>query len=865
MNILYRAPLFDFDPSNEQEIEENWDKIVEAISVSSKSLFEEVSANKHKNLSPYVKKKVFKYILRGRYRATPFGKFAAVGIGEIGGYQKKQLDLDGVNSLENVAGDKANCKSGRLSYFLINDSFESWGYLRFLSYLFEDRRWGLVEIPKNETVEILIQNLRKSNSVTFETFSSWFEDPKDVMAEEIWRNLLELGILSSEQKIQASIRSSQKIKIDQVFNDRLTLPKEVYSKLKEFEDTAGQLFRQSHSSYCTSMRSWFSDKFDDRFVPLSLLSADHEFILGNFSKSKSIENEIDSLIEFPPNFWTSDSVDLRTYFNSQPISSNIFDFQIVFKVAGSNSMQLENIVCNRPFVYFGRFNRDEAIYKKEVEIRNQIYQNKDVIYAELRLFETELVDSICFTKQLFPRYITPIPDNSPDAIQLKDIEIGLDGDRFILVHKTLLKIIVPVVTHPLNGREISHPIMRLLWELEHQTQFRFLPYNLSRRLDISYIPCLKWGDITLQNRRWIVRSANTSNEMELRRWLEKKEIPSPIAVGYMDRELLLDWKKEMEFSILWLELSKWGKVNLMDPTWLGKSVFVSAQGKPIYPQFIAKSSKPKFESKLRRLINSIEHCDQDCLYFLIRINESNFIDFLTFWFDETILDFLKAEKIFWYYLVYPSQHQIQIRIRFLTLNEIQEKMLLNSIISKSKSDFQSFEIRPYYPEIKKYGRLDYRKSELLFHLESSFLMGFENDKGLKIIKINPAINALLLNELWESILSDHPLLIPVYEGCKARIKGLAHSDLKKIKGIWQESIKAGPLEEYQMKWIKAYSKIFLDHSVLNSGVEGALRLIYNHIHMQANRFFLNERKEYEDLIHFHLYKCLGKVIHCSKG
>jgi len=372
--------------------------------------------------------------------------------------------------------------------------------LRFLSYLCEDRRWGLVEIPKNETIEILIQNLKTSKSVTFETFSSWFEDSKDEMAEEIWGKMLELGILSCEQKIQSSIRSFQKIKIDQVFEDRLTLPNEVYTLIKEFEATAGQLFSQTSSSYFASLRGWFSDKFDDRFVPLSLLSVDHEFLTGSFLKARNFEKEIDQMMEFPPNFWTSESVDLRCFFESQPISNGIFDLQVVFKSVGNNSIQLENIVCNRPFVYFGRFNRDGGIYKKEVEIKNRIFQNEEVIYAELRLFETEAVDSICLTRQLLSRYITPLPASCPDAIQLKDIEIGLVGDRFVLVHRTLLKRIIPVVTHPLNGREISHPIMRLLWELDHQTQFRFFPFSLARRIDISYIPRLSWGNIILQSR-----------------------------------------------------------------------------------------------------------------------------------------------------------------------------------------------------------------------------------------------------------------------------------------------------------------------------------------------------------------------------
>jgi len=133
--------------------------------------------------------------------------------------------------------------------------------------------------------------------------------------------------------------------------------------------------------------------------------------------------------------------------------------------------------------------------------------------------------------------------------------------------------------------------------------------------------------------------------MELRKWLEKSEIPSPVVAGYMDRELILDWKIEMELSILWSELNKWGKINLMEPTWLGKSEFISARGKSIYPQFIVQRSRMKFELDFHKLINSIEQCDRDCLYLLIRVNEEHLLDFLTFWFDETLLVFLNAEKI----------------------------------------------------------------------------------------------------------------------------------------------------------------------------------------------------------------------------
>lgn len=863
MRVLFRVPLFDFDPKNEFEIEDNWKEILEAISVSSKSLYHELIGTTYSKLNPYIKKKVLKYILRGRYRATPFGRFAAVGIGDFLDSSKQQLDLRMTISL-NHQSDKPipEIQSIEPTYF-VNNSFDKWGKLQILSYILNDQRWGIVEIPKTEILELLIKNLNVDSNITYDKFLDWFEDRSDDSVKQLWEKLLELGIIHSEQQIISQIRSRTKVKIDQVVKDSLSLPKMILNEIKDFELTAGKLFSQKVSSYLESLRRWFEEKFDDRFVPLSLLLVDHEFLTGSFLSRDNFEKDREMPSMLPENVWQSEQVDLKNFFNSQPLNSEIFDVQLVFKLLGSNSIQLENIVCNRPFVYFGRFNRDDSIYQEQEKIKEQIFQNQDVIYAELRFFETELVDSICMSKQLFSKYITPIPDNCPNAIPLRDIEIGLIGDRFLLVHSILHKTIIPVVANPLNGREISHPVMRLLWELDHQIQFPFFPYDLSRRIDCSYIPRMVWGNIILQSRKWIVRSTSFSTEMDLKMWLEKSKLPSPLTAGYLDRELLLDWQNELELSILWSELKKWGKINLIEPEWYGKSEFISKKGRPIYPQFIARISKPKFEPIFHRLINSIEHCDPDCLYILIRVHEENILEALTSWFDKTILSYLLSEKIKWYYLVYPYQNHYQIRIRFLNLTEAQRTSLSNLIIPKSADGFQSIEIRPYYPEIKKYGKSAYKKSEKLFHLESSLLMNPIDNEDLRIIECSSSLKAALLTELWESTLVGHSLMDSIYKYSRTRVKSLSHTELKSIKMIWQESIFTGPLKEYQRNWIKDYSSTLLDHSSLQESEESGLRLIKNHIHMQVNRFFLNERKEYEEMIHFHLYKRFGRLIHGS--
>ncbi len=863
MSFLFRVPLFDFDPKNEFEIEENWDQILKAISVSSQGLYHELIGKSFSKLNPYVKRKVVKYILRGRYRATPFGRLAAVGTGSFSNSKNYQLNLEKTISLEYPGDFQIHCAESTSPSFFISNVFERFGNFHVLSYLLEDQRWGIVEIPKTEILENLIQKLKASPEITYEKFLGWFEDPSDQAAEQIWKKLLDIGILNSEQKIISQIRSTSRIKIDQVFKESLALPDTILTDIKDFQETSGRLFSQTESSYLESLRRWFEGKFDDRFVPLSVLSVDHEFLTGSFLSKNTIEKEKEQPFGLPDNLWESDQLDLKKFFKPQPVNSGIFDLQLVFKLLENSLIQLENIVCNRPFVYFGRFNRDESIFLQQEAIKDQIFQDREVIYAELRLFETELVDSICMSKQMFKSYITPIPDSKPDAIQLEDIEMGLVGERFFLVHRTLQKIIVPVVTNPLNGREISHPIMRLLWELDHQIQFRFLPFYFSRGIDTIYIPRLVWGNIIVQNRKWILRLTNFSTEVDLRAWLVNSGVPSPIAARYLDRELLLDWKKGLELGILWSELKKWGKITITEPTWLGRSGFISKKGNSIYPEFIASTSKPKFEPRISRLINSIDHCDEDCLYFLVCVNEENILECLTFWFDENTLRYIESEHIHWYYLVYPSQDHIQIRMRFLYLTEIQRVMLFNFIMAKSANGFHSLEVRPYYPEIKKYGMSDYRKSERLFYLESSLLMNPIGSGRTRFIECSSDEKAALLTQLWEFIFSGHPLMTSTYNYSRARVKSLTHSELKIIKKNWENSICIEYLEEYQKDWIKEYSCIFLDHSSLKAGDEASLRLIKNHIHMQANRFFLNERKEFEELIHYHLFRSLGRLIYGS--
>ena len=333
MKFLFRAPLLDFDPQDEKKIVENWERVLKIISVSSTSLFDEISHSTYSSLHPKLKKKVYKYILRGRYRSTPFGLLAAVGLGEFNDMHNYNIDLLNINPIPQSTVKSISAKSEKSCFYL--------------SY----------------------------KAIDFELFKELFEDPTNNSAEVIWNMLLELGIINSVE-FATSSKSFAKPKTDMVFTDEISLPPQILTVLREFYNQAGSMFCKSENRFLNSFKDWFMDKFDDRFIPLTVLIQYDDFLSKVFLKRREHTAERSISPEFNLELSSLKSLDLKPLFPQKPLDPGIFDLQLAFKTGtASTSIILENVVCNRPFVYYGRFNRDEKLYCQQKTTRDSIYQN----------------------------------------------------------------------------------------------------------------------------------------------------------------------------------------------------------------------------------------------------------------------------------------------------------------------------------------------------------------------------------------------------------------------------------------------------------------------------------------------------------
>ncbi|WBL43030.1 lantibiotic dehydratase [Algoriphagus halophytocola] len=856
-HFLFRAPLLTIDPRDETEIISNWESILSILSVSSPSLLQALGSTPYVQLHPRLKKKVYKYLLRGRYRCTPFGMLAGVGIGRINNSQQFDIDLSRVIPLSN---SKNVSFTERKHFFLAEVIYEKWDRLHFLTFQENAKRWGLVNLPKNRLFEQIIKKVGSRKITDFEKFSAGFNNPESSYEKAIWEKMVKLGILypADQRKLQTTIPNLRK---DMAILEEITIPQNTLEEIRDFKETAGALFTSTRSAYLNLFSDWFEDKFDDRFVPLQVLLTYDEFVNSVFLDNLAYSNKEQKTGVFPLGIIPKQTIDLKRNFPSKRLDSAIYDLQVVIKLRRDASIMVDNLVCNRPFVYFGRFNKHERILAEQKKIKDTIYRDREVIYAELKLYETENVASICSSVPIFKTIISPFPETEHESLTLDDIELGNMAGEFMLVHKKTRKKVIPVITHPLNGEEISHPILRLLWEISHQDSFMFSPYFLRKNMEVSYLPQLNWGNIILQSRRWLIHSDSFLNMKNLNQWLRDNSVPNPLVMGYLDRELVLHWDKLTDLEILWEELKKWKKLVLSDPVWLSDSMFQSTSARAIYPQLVVHQSITKKEVPLPDFINSLSSIADNSLYILIRISENSLFTFLEFFFCGQMLNLLKKENVEWYYVVYPGRGHLQLRVRFLRLLAVQKSKINKMILLKhGYSDFL-YEVRPYYPEYKKYGTDDYMKSEQLFHLESSLMLlpTIENPTGL--IQNNRNLKLGLMSQLWMRVFLETGVEHLFFTILKHRVKSLSRNELKELRSYNEELKNEEKDHSNYLNWQNSYYATVEKHSFLFLDDLTVKRFLLNHIHMQVNRFFPVDRKKMEDLIHYRLYTLLGKQLY----
>ena len=833
MELLFRLPLLEFDIRDSKEIKKRWPELLDAIRLSSTTLFDKIRDRQPEELNSSEKKSVYRYLLRGRYRATPFGKWAAVGVADWippTHVKKEKVDLS-TKSIE------VHESAGASRSYRLNSSLSPWadGW-KFWNFDFATEQWRYSKSADSP----LIQELRKlsyyGECVSKERLFKAFPGLLQVEKDAIWKHLTEQQLITSGESMRVS--HSQR-KEDHFIPVRPGLNNKYKENLKTFFSDIGRLAVPQENTYLQSLTDRFLEEFDDRFVPLNMLWKIVPYLVPHTFESKNGNPDGDTFLSQLDRY---SRLDLRKLEINTGESLKINHTQALFRVLENGQILIDNLVFNRPFVYGGRFTHQPEIFNY---YNNQFLQSEDVLYADVILAEGMKAQHLSCHKSITPLTLNCLSHSSEaNELDTTTTYIGFHQGKFILMAPKWEKQIIPIFQHPLNPQYITHPLCRILWEVAHQDLVKPIHYSQHQFTSAEYLPQLEWGNIILQPRQWRIKwNERYRNDQYLSGALLEKGIPTYVLVGYQDQELALDLSHEADRSVLMEELRKGKSVHIQE--WLWKKMNInSGEEESQYPQYVYGQAynSPIPDCPPAGRVNYIlePYCKEWLSARIILcpdFQESVIRYQLALFFDE-----VKASGILpYYYLFYRLKNaEIRVRCKVKTISERGKVVTLLHYILGNNGDVDHIKITPYYPEFVKYSKPGMIISEELFHQESELilLINASSDQEKKMMAVG-------IGSLYFSDGEDTDYWI---DALSKLSKGkTSHKATRDIKGKFERTV--------SKEWQNKYHALVRKHPWYRDQEKKAI-FIANQIHMLINRIFWDEGLKMEQEI----YCLLGSMV-----
>jgi|GEM_PF-3847804 len=854
--FIYRIPLVEFDPGNKTEIQKHWNWIKSAIELSSPGLTEAIQDKGYSELPYSIQQKIFKYLIRGRYRPTPFGMWSGVGIGQWSQETQSELEINLDKQIYSINPVLSNNKIWGLPIGIkrIGNKIQFWAYSQ------NEGKWVHHIFSFNPAIDKLLHFFEFQDHISQESYSKLYESFDKKSQKEVWDKLRFTGFLQNKFQYQEKHKNNQ---INSYLRTVPKLEKQIQSQLDDFINTSGALFVSHDRSLISRFKKFYSNSYDDTFNSLETLLKDNDLFenLNQMDLRDPEEISVLSEINLGKN---QKEIDLKKDVKQSNQHPGIHDIQVVFRLGKNNKIIVDNLVCNRPFVYTGRFSDFPPIQEYQQLTHQDLLKSKRLIFCDVEIFESETINFISKHINLFNHHISPFFDKDSNSIPLNEIYLGIHNQRIILVHRRLNLEIIPVFQHPLNGSQISHPIFRLLWEISNQDCFRFIAYQSGFLLNSSYLPQFNWGsNIILQERRWKIQKEQFPTKESLLNWFEKNRIPKILSIGNLDQELVLKWNRKDELILLFQELQRKESLNLSEKISVIESPFHTKNHTKLYPQFVYQRKPNPKHTDLPKFINYRDEPEKGCLYLKIQSNRNDLIPVLKGVIPTLVRTILQDfPNLKWYYLCYASP-SVEIRLRFLDVGEKNQQQLIGTVYNQFKKLAPNlhFQTANYFPEHEKYGSKiqDLKISELLFSMESTDCLLGNSELKTPILCMPEEERIIWIATLFTEVFYYSDLKNKHLKILGKHFKSLGSEQQKSIRKEI-EPLLIQEFEDSRKKFIATYFQSLRNHSNFKDPGKCHI-LISNHLHMFINRSLPLNAFSKEESIRYLVYRMLGKRIY----
>lgn len=891
--VLFRTPQFSVNAT----LKDCWNELKDSINISSPDFFR-IIENMHyediENDSRPVKYTIAKYFNRAKFRPTPYGTFASIGMAHFGkadetlivehkAIRKSFIDWKEVIDLQ------SQWKQFPLHnlHFHSNTSFYKCGELIRCIYKNEGH-FELSDIAYYPVIEDILEYCIHTKS--FDEINIQF---KNVFEDNSQLDLI-LEILVDHQLLFTNYQAAIIDGAPKPFKDsdggksydicyRPTIGGSFYfpyaDDLKELITFLSNYHEASVPTELSNFKDKFVKQYDQQAISLlKVLDPEMGIGYGDFESNsyrelldlfgqndKRPEKENFSKIIQRAAFTENTSVKTiqLEHFkqNKQETVSKLPNtFNAIISPAGASYIlnMLGGATANN---ILGRFTLvgDDILELCKESASIEFIANPDVLFFDIAYCGENEVDNINRRRPIY-QYQVSIHSNCKDTIQipLNDIYVAVQSGEVMLYSKELKKRLIPRVSNAYRYTRSELSLFRFLCDIQSQNLIQSLLPDVGAIFDdMDYKPRLSYKHIILSPASWKIClkdypiQNNGFNDK-----VSQSGKYRYVKFGYMDQTLHLDTESpedlELLYSILRVNKDIWVQESFSSEC----SPIQDAKGNMYQSEFVLSISHNEtiyqgIDLDLKKtMIQRTFLPGSEWMYFEIFMQSGKT--------NEVLLNEIRyiLEKIgdlikLWFFIRYDAMGS-HLRLRF-QLKEVSSYRFISDQMQKlftalkMKDFLRDAKMCTYERELERYGADIIEQVEDLFCKDSKYVM--------QIINTHPEIATLYLNAIQ--------LIIAVGDAVfgKVELHGilnklvnshntehlLSTSAFKVINNFYKSEIKIRVRKDvlpYSSEIAKAYISILLPLVRKRQ-----IQLFADLFHMHINRLFPENQREHEALIY----------------
>ncbi|GGH25257.1 hypothetical protein FAZ19_15780 [Sphingobacterium alkalisoli] len=903
--IIFRVPKC----STEATLEGSWNALKESIKISSTNFYELVADLAYEDISsatPEIQHTIWKYFNRSKYRATPYGTFAGVGIMDNKNSSNKPMIISEGQKEHSFPDWSQTEHLGRFGpldareFVLTNTSrYKAFGKTRYL--LYENRKFHLSEIKVQKEVNHILRTCRKATPLSkLLEGSPDIPETLDLLLEMIQHQLVltseHPNIIGTDYFLRRQI-PVQKKQPGYIISERPyisgTLPTRPLKHLPELANLLSLLRKKDKTTDLGKFIEKFRQRYDMKAVPL-MEALDIEVGIGYGHLEDPEEAMVTSYLEKEENpIGLEDKLKGLLFgkkdLNNQPIDLSTLEFE------GSEAVSLPNTLGVLCSLYdndlviehiggatvnslAGRFSLIGGALHEYCRNMAELEQtaNPDILFFDVGYAGEPDVDNVNRRAGIYDLQLSILSyDTSPAPLHLEDFMLSLRGNDLILFSKRLQKRLVPRIASAYNYGRSDLSVFRFLCDLQYQGITSDLSFSLSSLLPQGdYYPRINYKNIILSPAKWKVHYAHfvvDAEENEItnaRKNLESLKLPRYLVSRTFDRTMTFDTDNNEDMGALLFILKKFRSITLEEGFIPQEPVVYDISGKPYHSQLLITLAhdKPLYKALPVRKSKPVPASQNfflpgdNWLYLQLFVAPSLSNQLLV----KHIKPYLKKniEKISCWFFIRYNENGEHIRMRIRSKQPADYTHLfsaMTTVLEKAtrKGLLQDVQVSTYRREMERYGMANMERVERYFQFDSSYVLDNIDFGALQMERYGKCVGFILF-------------ILPAYDkntdAQTAFIDERSHSfcqehrinadSYRMLNQQFGDFLKSVNIVESKLKDQWSVLKYELQLLLEPLDFEVKTSLLADILHMHFNRFFVLNQRTHEMQVYYFISKYL---------